>query len=339
MSAEILRDLDNELTQYYRQTKMLSLNPVKAEYLISRGLRQAAWSAFGHIVYTELNHRLLPLILRNEPILPEELPPSDIYFYPGSVIQRPYSPGQYDTWIRAGAYWVLGTSKAVLNELEANPQHPYNPLLDSLAAAQERHRLAAKVWNGQQLAENVKLLWDEGMIANLSEALTILDDRRRAHTDHTSEEPSTNELLRLTLADMHILNQLTSVNKKVFADLLAPFSSFVSDDQEGEPIPDPPYGNRKNSLEEIGPEDSPSCRYMHSSLKDGPWPIPRFCAGRIPLKSPNTEEQAEVREFFSTLSIHTSNETFDTATYLLVLMAKLRHNVTTQSPEKMELNH
>ena len=252
-----LQRLENNLGAFYQVGEESPSE--KTEYLIARGIHQAARGALGVLTDTEYLRLTLPCIRSQDSLLREEEIPGE---------------QASDTFMRVAMAWSDEASQAVFAELD-NPQHSYHRLWERYPAIYDRY-FALQTVQDEHVA-NPADGWREGIEETfmLARNLLLAWGVSYARNKGGDSPPTAVELTNDALRNATRLSWLSTVGRERIGPLFV--DTFA--DWEADP-------STEDALAAIFSRDNATgiTSWQSPYLKDGPKPVPRFCPGNLMLR-------------------------------------------------------
>lgn len=314
LSDEIVKKRHDDIKRFYG-------DHLEADYYIARSIRSMTWGALAHVVYNRLISALVPHIEQGHSLLEVAGMPFTSDFYKTAFIDASCLTKEQDMFTRAGSALLLGVSEALFQEIDADPNHFYKPLLRQVERTFELNKKERQKSDKQQLTlaasyrssrpkplDSWREQWHTGMVDNLTTARKAIELSARAKV---RKKVNMRKLGQKTLSTIEKLNWLASVN-------LETFNAILDDSHK--------YGG----MAKTEPGDDAQCDYRHPSLQNQPTEkMRRFCAGQYVLRSPDLRERLDVIRFFPLTGLPPCDQgAFDTSLVLLSISKKLTNEIS-----------
>lgn len=267
----IADELYETLVQHYSETGMRQADADRAHYLELRGPWNALLAPLLHAIEIELIEAILPLSVTRgllaSPKLIEE-PIHDESF--GQVYA-----GNELSIMRAITQWNVAVTEWFWEDVQQFQNHWARPVLDAFAAYHSAFCEAeATQKNGWRRRTHPLDAILELAIDSSETAIAALMPLVR-HYMKNDEEWQLKDRAGTLLAQTEELSWASSVTRNFLGDYLG----RRWQPQKTNPFSEPGHGRL----------------WRLPSLKDGPWPVPRYCPASIPLISPFEQERTLTR--------------------------------------------
>ena len=263
--------LHETLVQHYSETGMRQTKPDRARYLELRGSWNALLAPLLHAIELELVDTILLRDASQDLLAPHELINEAVY---DQSFEQVYE-GTELTIMRAITQWTVAATEWFWEDVQRLPGHWARPVLDAFAAYHpafcEAESTQKSGWKrrAHPLDAILELAIDSSETAIA--ALMPLVRHYMKNDDEWQLRDRAGTLLALT----EELSWASSVTR-----------SFLSD-----------YLGRAKQPQKANPFSEPGHERLWKlpSLKDGPWPVPRYCPASIPLIPPFEQERMLTR--------------------------------------------